>query len=137
MNRAIKPLLYSLVIAALFVTGCSNNRRTLPSGQKQIPRDQMIRLMADLELTESALKIKQVKMSRDSVKQIATYCYDSLYAFYGVTPELFRENLRYYQGDMDDFQSMMDSVIVTITRHRDSVSNPPKPKTRMVEGKKK
>lgn len=129
--------MFVLLIVALCFTGCSSKRETLPSGQKQIPREQMIRLLADLQLTESALKIKQVKMSRDSVKQFANFCYDSLYAFYRVTPEQFRDNLRYYQGDMEDFQAMMDSVVVTLSRQRDSATNPPKPRAGEVSGKKK
>ncbi len=129
--------LYFLIIIAMSFSGCRSDKKSLPSGQKQIPRDQMIRLMADIELTESALKIKQVKMSRDSVKQFANFCYDSLYAYYGVSPEQFRENLRYYQGDMEDFQSMMDSVVVTLSRQRDSVSNPPRPKAGAIPKKKK
>lgn len=137
MKPGIRLSLYLFLIAAVCFTGCGNNQKIMPSGQSQIPRDQMIRLMADLELTESALKIKQAKMSRDSVKQFATFCYDSLYTFYKVTPEQFRENLRYYQSDMEDFQAMMDSVIVTLSRHRDSVSNPPGPKAGVVTKKKK
>lgn len=88
-----------------------------------MPREQLIHLMADIELTEAALKLKQVKLSRDSVKRIAEKCYDSLYQAYGLTPEQFRENLRYYQLDMVDFQAITDSVIINLTRRKDSVSN--------------
>jgi len=88
-----------------------------------MPREQLIHLMADIELTEAALKLKQVKMSRDSVKLFAEKCYDSLYQAYGVTPEQFRENLRYYQLDMEEFQAITDSVIISLTRRKDSVSN--------------
>lgn len=88
-----------------------------------MPREQLIHLMADIELTEAALKLKQVKMSRDSVKLFAEKCYDSLYQAYGVTPEQFRENLRYYQLDMEEFQAITDSVIINLTRRKDSVSN--------------
>ncbi|NTW23886.1 MAG: DUF4296 domain-containing protein [Lentimicrobium sp.] len=116
----ISILLVSLIIG---LTGCINDQKEFASGQKQIPREQMIRLMADMELTEAALKAKQVKLSRDSIKKIAAQSYDSLYSFYGVTPEQFKENLRYYQIDLEDFQAMSDSVIITLTRHKDSVSN--------------
>ncbi len=116
----ISVVLLSLIVS---LNSCKNDKKEFASGQQQIPREQMIRLMADIELTEAALKTKQVKLSRDSIKKIAAQSYDSLYSFYGVTPEQFKENLKYYQLDLEDFQAMSDSVIVTLTRHKDSVSN--------------
>ena len=116
----ISVVLLSLIVS---LNSCKNDKKEFASGQQQIPREQMIRLMADIELTEAAPKTKQGKLSRDSIKKIAAQSYDSLYSFYGVTPEQFKENLKYYQLDLEDFQAMSDSVIVTLTRHKDSVSN--------------
>jgi hypothetical protein len=107
------------------LAGCRKGQKEIADGVKKIPREQMIRMMADIELTEAALKLKQVKMSRDSVKQLAAKCYDSLYYFYGTTPEEFKENLRYYQLDMEGFQALSDSVIINLTRRKDSISNLP------------
>ncbi len=115
-----------MLILGAGLTGCRNGQNKTISGSKSISRDQMIRLMADIELTEAALKIKQVKLSRDSVKIIAKKCYDSLYQFYGITPEQFTENLKYYQRDLEDFQAITDSVIINLTRRKDSLSNLPK-----------
>ncbi|MFH1119106.1 MAG: DUF4296 domain-containing protein [Bacteroidota bacterium] len=122
MKSGLNLLVFLFLIFGIVIQGCRDDHKSFASGQKQISREQMIRLMADFELTESALKMKQVKLSRDSVRLIAARCYDSLYAFYGISPEQFRENLRFYQSDMEDFQAMMDSVIVALTRHKDSVS---------------
>lgn len=127
MNYRLKIIFPFLFIITISLPACRNGHKIIDNGQKKIPQEQMIRLMADMELTESALKMKQVNISRDSIKLIAAKCYDSLYAFYGVTPEQFKENLKYYQDDIEEFQSMMDSVVVTLTRHKDSVSHPPKP----------
>jgi hypothetical protein len=98
-------------------------QKEIADGVKKIPREQMIRMMADIELTEAALKLKQVKISRDSVKLLAAKCYDSLYSFYGTTPEEFKENLSYYLLDMEGFQALSDSVIINLTRRKDSISN--------------
>lgn len=131
----------SVVLLSLMVSlnSCKSDKKDFAGGQQQIPREQMIRLMADMELTEAALKTRQVKLSRDSIKKIATQSYDSLYSFYGVTPEQFKENLKYYQLDLEDFQAMSDSVIITLTRHKDSVSNLkdslPKPDTTIIRKK--
>jgi len=119
-NRLFLVLTLLLTVS---LPACREGQKKTAAGFDKIPREQLIRLMADVELTEAALKLKQVKMSRDSVKLIAEKCYDSLYHFYGVTPELFRENLRYYQLDMEEFQAITDSVIINLTRRKDSVSN--------------
>ena len=88
-----------------------------------IPREQMIRMMADMEITEAALKIKQVRSSRDSIKKIAAISYDSLYIYYRVTPEQFKDNLKLYQQDLEDYEAMVDEVIVLLTQRKDSSHN--------------
>ncbi len=123
MNSLKRTFLLISLLLAVNLTGCRNGQKEIAAGFDKIPREQMIRLMADVELTEAALKIKQVKISRDSVKLFAAKCYDSLYQSYGVTPEQFNENLKYYQLDMEDFQAITDSVIINLTRRKDSISN--------------
>lgn len=123
MNSSKNIFLLISLLLVLTLPGCRNGQKEIAAGLDMIPREQMIRMMADIELTEAALKIKQVKLSRDSVKLFAAKCYDSLYQYYGVTPEQFTENLKYYQLDMEDFQAMTDSVIINLTRRKDSLSN--------------
>ncbi|MHC1778173.1 MAG: DUF4296 domain-containing protein [Lentimicrobium sp.] len=123
VNSLIRTFLLISLLLVVNLSGCRDGQREIAAGYDKIPRDQMIRLMADVELTEAALKIKQVKLSRDSVKHFAAKCYDSLYQSYGVTPEQFSENLKYYQLDMEDFQAITDSVIINLTRRKDSISN--------------
>jgi hypothetical protein len=136
VNYRLKIKFLFLLIIAFSLPACRNGHKIIDNGQKKIPQEQMIRLMADMELTESVLKMKQVNISRDSIKLIAAKCYDSLYAFYGVTPEQFKENLKYYQDDIEEFQAMMDSVVVTLTRHKDSVLHPQKPLSKNKNTKK-
>lgn len=110
-----------IMVLLVPLSGCHNRQKGIAADQELIPREQMIKLLADVELTEAALKKQQVKLSHDSTKIIAQQSYDSLYAWYGVSHEQFQENLRYYQQDMEDFQVMMDSVIITLSRHKDSI----------------
>lgn len=51
--------------------------------------------------------------------------FDSLYLYYRTTPELFKENLKYYQYDMQDFQKMLEEKINLITRKNDSITLEP------------
>lgn len=110
-----------IMVLLVSLSGCNNRQKGIADGQKQIPREQMIKLLADVEVTEAALKKQQVKLSRDSIKVVAQHSYDSLYAWYGISHEQFQENLRYYQQDMEDFQVMLDSVIISLSRRKDSI----------------
>jgi len=114
------------VLTLLLFAGCRNEQHPL-SDKGLIPREQMIRLMADVEFTEALIKLRQVNISHDSIKKLAQSSYDSLYAHYRLTPEMFKENLNYYQGNLEDFQAMLDSVMVLLTRQKDSAlsKNPP------------
>lgn len=113
-----------LGIFVLFLLVSCSNRNKLPDADVEvIPREQMVRLMAEMELTEALLKNHQVKMSRDSVNLLSRKYYDSLYNKYGVTQAQFDGNLKYYQADIEEFLAMTDSVIIYLTRRKDSVSN--------------
>lgn len=127
MRSPYSLILLFILLITVALPGCRSKQKEFTTREIEMSREKLIHLMADIELTEAALKLKQVKMPRDSVKMFAEKCYDSLYQAYGVTPEQFRENLRYYQLDMEDFQAITDSVIINLTRRKDSVSNLPKP----------
>ena len=114
------PLL--LVIMLLSLWGCKpSDRKTRPDNL--IPRDVMISLMSDVEVVEARLRFQQTRITQDSLNKIKTKNYDSLYMFYKVTPDQFKQNLSYYQGDLENFERMMDEIILSITRSRDSVLN--------------
>ncbi|MFA6949661.1 MAG: DUF4296 domain-containing protein, partial [Lentimicrobiaceae bacterium] len=114
-----------VVITCLFLVSVSACRQDNPqalSKDQIIDREVMIRLMADMEITEAGLKAKQASMPYDSVKMIADSVYDSLCLYYKTTPELFKENLRYYQQDMEEYQKMLDDKITLLTMKKDSLN---------------
>jgi len=122
-------LKFSSLLLAFFIflsQGCNSGKKGSTMESEVIPREQMIRLMADMEITEAALKMKQVRNSRDSIKKIATISYDSLYISYRITPEQFKENLKLYQQDLEDYEAMVDEVIILLTQRKDSIANLPK-----------
>lgn len=114
------PLL--LIFALLFLLGCKPSDRT-PEPDKLIARDKMVDIMTDVEVVEAQLRFQQTRINSDSLQKEKTKSYDSLYMFYKVTPEQFSQSLKYYQGDLENFEHMIDEVILSITRARDSVLN--------------
>ncbi len=113
------------VLALLAFTQCKQDETSKLSKEQIIDRESMIHLMADMEITEAALKFKQTKMKYDSVRILSNMAFDSLYLYYNTTPELFKENLKYYQYDMEDFQEMLEEKINLISRKNDSISVEP------------
>lgn len=113
---------FLLTIMLLSFWGCKPSDGK-PRPEKLIPREIMVKLMADVEVVEARLRFQQTRITADSLNKEKTKSYDSLYMFYKVTPDQFNKNLSYYQGDLEDFERMIDEVILSITRARDSVIN--------------
>ena len=111
-----------LIFVLLSLLGCKPSDRT-PEPDKLIPRDKMVDIMTDVEVVEAQLRFQQTRINNDSLQKEKTKSYDSLYMYYKVTPEQFSQSLKYYQGDLENFEHMIDEVILSITRARDSVLN--------------
>lgn len=113
-------LFYVFVLAALMGCRPSGNK---PDSGDIISRDTMIQVMADVELTEAALRYLQTRISRDSLEKVKTRSYDSLYLYYKLTPAKFNRNLVYYQNDLAGFENMLDEVMFSLTKDKDSLVN--------------
>lgn len=122
MVKHISRLVVLACLLIVSVCACKQNIQPSISNDQIIDREAMIRLMADMEITEAGLKTKQSTMPYDSVKMLANKAYDSLCLYYKTTPELFKENLRYYQQDMEDYQKMIDDKITLLTMKNDSLN---------------
>lgn len=119
--KAVIPAFLVLVLLC-FIISCSNSKNTKLAEDKTIERQKMIQLMADMDITEAALRLKQSKISRDSLDEISNKAYDSLYLYYQVTPEMFYENLKYYQSNMVEYEEMMEEKITLLSKKKDSIS---------------
>lgn len=104
---------------------CDDNGKKQIKPKTVIDRETMIMLLADMDITDAALKSRQIGISHDSIRKISAMAYDSLYLYYKITPEIFRENMRYYQRDMEDYQKMIDEKITLLTRRKDSLTIEP------------
>jgi hypothetical protein len=120
-------LLYIIGAGIIFgiFSGCNRDESTNLDDDQIIERSAMVQLLADIEITETALKAKQLKLKRDSFNLIKKMSLDSLYIYYNTTPQLFKENLKYYQRDMEDYQKMIDEKIELLSRKKDSISLQP------------
>ena len=118
-------IIISVILACagiICLSGCSRGDNPRPKDDRFIVEEKMVRILADLEITEAALKMHQTKISNDSMTILAKRAYDSLFYYYDITPDQFKENLFYYQQDLENYQKMMDEKINILTRKRDSIN---------------
>ncbi len=123
--RALLCLFGTAIMFGFLVSGCDSDKSSELKDEQVIERSAMVQLLADIEITEAALKAKQLKLKRDSFRLISKMALDSLYIYYNTTPQLFKENLKYYQSDMEDYQKMIDEKIELLSRKKDSISLQP------------
>lgn len=117
-----KKRLFFLLIGIVLLYACNMKGKQL-NDQDIIPHDKMVRLMADVEITEAGLRFKQAKISGDSLTKLKSRAFDSLYIYHQVSPAQFKNSLAFYQNNLDNFERMMDEVMQIITREKDSISN--------------
>lgn len=115
----------AIVYAILILTICSCQKNRTDSDTRIIQKDTMISLMADLEIVESAIKLKQAQLQRDSLDKLSNMAFDSLYAYYKISPANFKANLKYYQKNMTLYQEMLDEMIIILSKKKDSISIEP------------
>lgn len=118
-----------LILFLLTISPGCNRSAKHADGAEVIPRDMMVRIMTDIEITEASLRFLQSKVNKDSLNKISEQAFDSLYTFHKITPAQFNKNLDMYQEDLADFEKMMDEVMLAITKAKDSLSNTPEIKT--------
>lgn len=109
-----------LVSLLLILLSCNPKGKGIDK-KDVIERDRMIKLMADMQITEVALRQKQSLLNHDTMKIISNKAYDSLYLFYKTTPKSFQASLKYYQNDLEDYLKMNEEVINLLTQKEDSI----------------
>jgi hypothetical protein len=88
-----------------------------------IDQETMVRIMADIQVTETALRQKQSSLKRDTLNIISERAYDSLYAFYKTTPQAFHNSLKYYQQDLENYLQMNEELLTLLTQKADSIKH--------------
>jgi len=119
MNRSFFILLGTCFI--LLSNGCRQSKTAGPEPKQILDRQTMVMLMADMDITDAALKVRQIGLSHDSIRKLSGKAFDSLYIYYGTTPDVFKENIKYYQRNMEDYQKMMDEKLELLSRKKDSI----------------
>jgi len=119
------PLLFFLIV----LVACTPEKE--PAVENSIPADsiipeaQMVLMLADAHMIESALQIQRNKGK--NVSPEADYYYAGLFKKYGVSKERYQQNLEFYRKDPRHYIKLYDKVIRELTeRERNFVKSIPR-----------
>ena len=74
-----------------------------------IDREQMIRILVDLQLMEAGLQLQKNSGIRNEGVEVIYY--NGLCRKFHISRKRFKENLEYYQQDKEDFYMMYEDVV--------------------------
>ena len=97
-----------ITAALFFLAGCGNRpEKALPS--VLLTESQMVDVMADVQIMESAISYKRSVNGKTAY--LKTRGFDTIFAHYGITDSIFKENYVFYLEDPSVMERIMDSVI--------------------------
>lgn len=122
-----------LIIALFFLGSCYNeNKPQSETPASLLSEEKIVEILTDLQLAEAIIatkrleKANQTKESKDSIYQI-------VFDHYGITPLQLKENLDYYNTDIEKMETLYEQVLVNLSkqeselqlesRKQDSISN--------------
>ena len=103
-----------LILTVFFLVSCdSKPKRTAPSVFLTEP--QMVDVMTDVQLMEAIISYK--KNVNQKTAYLKTQGFDTIFAHYGITDSIFKENVKYYNDvEPQILIRIMDSVEVRLAR---------------------
>ena len=111
----------------LVLASCkSSGEKALPKGLVKdsiIPQNEMISILADVHILESAL---QFESSRNkNISTMHDFYYRKLFSDYKISRRKFSLNLNYYEMDPENLRKMYGEVVKKL-ENREKLVNPPK-----------
>lgn len=109
----MKVKIFLILLFVSFFLSCRNEKKPAPSVLLSEP--QMVDVMTDVQIMEGIISYK--RNSNQKTAYIKNIGYDTLFAHYGITDSIFKENLKYY-NDVDPYTliRIMDSVEARLGR---------------------
>lgn len=109
-----RNILY-LFTAFLLLTACytAPENETAPAPENLIDRDKLVLIIADVEITESALRQKQ--NVGHEIKNIKETYYHSIFSKYNISREQFDSSMTYYKQDPEVMDKIYEDVITRLS----------------------
>jgi hypothetical protein len=104
-----------IAIAAIFLllAGCKSTPKGILTEEK------MVAVFADIHVAEG--RLKTVGIFGDSAKKMAPVLYDQVYKTHLTTREEFIASYKYYQGQPEKFEKIMEKVITEVSKKESGI----------------
>lgn len=110
----MRNILY-LIVPIILLTSCytAPKKELDPAPVNLIDRDQLVLIIVDVEIAESALRQKQ--NVGHEIKNIKESYYYSIFTKYEVTREQFDSSMTYYKQDPEVMDKIYEDVITKLS----------------------
>jgi len=107
-------ILSTLFLLSLLFSHCSfiDNKKNQDQPQQLIPKEKMIVILADMQITEAYLK--QLRKAGYKVKDTSLIYYTKVFKKNKITKSIFEQSLLYYKRDLQDLEKMYTDVIIRL-----------------------
>ena len=109
---------YFLFLSMILFFGCIHKKEK-NANSNIIPKQEMIQILVDVELAESAIAIHQNR--NNNIDIYSNYYYNSIFKKYKISRKKFEESLKYYAKKGDDFNEIFTQVINILSRKQSEV----------------
>ena len=109
---------YFLLFLAFLLFGCTDKKEKNVI-TNIISKQDMIQILVDVELTESAISLEQLR--NKNIDIYSNYYYKEVFKKYHITKQQFEESLKYYSKSNDDLNEMYVQVINILSRKQSEI----------------
>lgn len=102
---------YLIIVGSVFMLlACGGGNSKTPEGV--IPKDKMIEVIAEIELTQALIKLKS--STQDTINEQELY--NEVYQDYNISQEKFNRSLKHYCENPKSLMNMYGKVIENLTK---------------------
>lgn len=115
MRRTVFAVL--IILAVSFFINCKPKvQLKFDKPDLLLTENQMSRLLMDAQLVEGALITNKTK--NKASKQLKTEYYEKIFEEHGVTEEIFKENVSYYNQFPETMEKIYDEVLAGLSKRQ-------------------
>jgi hypothetical protein len=102
--------------SVLLIGSCKQNPKThvVAKPLHLLSQDQMVKLIADMQLLEATVNLKNAQ--RQSLQKKDTLAYGDIFKKYNSSYREFQENFAFYSSKPEVLSKIYDEVIIELTR---------------------
>lgn len=108
-----------MVLALLLLISCNGNKSKADAPSVLLTEEQMVDVMIDMQIIEQSINYRKGRSQK--VTNLKQRAYDTIFSHYGITDSILIENLNYYNENLPQMKSIVDSVNAYFTARQKEI----------------